>query len=67
MDGNFDGKEEMIATLQQVKWEPNPSINLSNSNISNVSASIKLVKFIDINNDGIPDILVPLIGRIVLD
>jgi len=56
MDGNFDGKEEMIATLQQVKWEPNPSINLTNSNISNVSASIKLVKFIDINNDGIPDI-----------
>ncbi len=56
MDGNFDGKEEMIATLQQVKWEPNPSINLTNSNVSEVSASIKLVKFIDINNDGIPDI-----------
>ena len=56
MDGNFDGKEEMIATLQQVKWEPNPSINLTNSNISQVSANIKLVKFIDINNDGIPDI-----------
>ena len=56
MDGNFDGKEEMIATLHQVKWEPNPSINLSNSNISQVSSSIKLVKFIDINNDGIPDI-----------
>jgi fibronectin type 3 domain-containing protein len=56
MDGNFDGKEETIATLQQVKWEPNPSINLSNTNISQVSSSIKLVKFIDINNDGIPDI-----------
>jgi hypothetical protein len=28
MDGNFDGKEEMIVTLQQVKWEPNPLINL---------------------------------------
>jgi fibronectin type 3 domain-containing protein len=56
MDGNFDGKEEMIATLHQVKWEPNPSINLSNTNISQVSSSIKLVKFIDINNDGIPDI-----------
>jgi hypothetical protein len=56
MDGNFDGKEEMVATLQQVKWEPNPSINLSNTNISQVSANLKLVKFIDINNDGIPDI-----------
>jgi hypothetical protein len=56
MDGNFDGKEEMVATLQQVKWEPNASINLTNSNISEVSASIKLVRFIDINNDGIPDI-----------
>jgi hypothetical protein len=56
MDGNFDGKEEMIATLQQVKWEPNSSINLTNTNINQVSSSIKLVKFMDINNDGIPDI-----------
>lgn len=56
MDGNFDGKEEMVATLQQVKWEPNSSINLINSNINEVSASIKLVKFMDINNDGTPDI-----------
>lgn len=56
MDGNFDGKEEMITTLQQVKWEPNASINLTNTNIVEVSASIKLVKFMDINNDGIPDI-----------
>lgn len=56
MDGNFDGKEEMIATMQQVKWEPNASINLTNSNINEVSASIKLVKFMDVNNDGIPDI-----------
>jgi hypothetical protein len=56
MDGNFDGKEEMIATMQQVKWEPNASINLTNSNIVDVSASIKLVKFMDINNDGMPDI-----------
>lgn len=56
MDGNFDGKEEVIATLQQVKWEPSPSISLTNSSISNTSASIKIVKFIDVNNDGIPDI-----------
>lgn len=56
MDGNFDGKEEMIASLQQVKWEPNPTISLSNTNINETSGSIKLVKFIDINNDGIPDI-----------
>ncbi len=56
MDGNFDGKEEMITTLQQVKWEPNASINLTNTNIVEISASIKLVKFMDINNDGVPDI-----------
>ena len=56
MDGNFDGKEEMVATLHQLKWEPNASINLTNQNLNDVSASVRLVKFIDINNDGIPDI-----------
>jgi hypothetical protein len=56
MDGNFDGKEELIATLQQVKWEPNPLINFTNTNIENTSSNIKIVKFIDVNNDGIPDI-----------
>jgi fibronectin type 3 domain-containing protein len=56
MDGNFDGKEEMIATIQQVKWEPNPTITFSNTSIQNASSSIKIVKFFDVNNDGIPDI-----------
>lgn len=56
MDGNFDGKEEMIATIQQVKWEPNSSITFSNTSIQNASSSIKIVKFFDVNNDGIPDI-----------
>ncbi|MEI8142414.1 MAG: FG-GAP-like repeat-containing protein [Chitinophagia bacterium] len=56
MDGNFDGKEEMIVTLQQVKWEPNPLISFSNTSIENTSSGIKIVKFIDVNNDGIPDI-----------
>jgi fibronectin type 3 domain-containing protein len=56
MDGNFDGKEEMIVTLQQVKWEPSRLVSFSNTSIENTSSSIKIVKFIDINNDGIPDI-----------
>ena len=56
MDGNFDGKEEMIVTLQQVKWEPSPLITFTNTSIENTSSGIKIVKFIDINNDGIPDI-----------
>jgi hypothetical protein len=56
MDGNFDGKEEMVATIQQVKWEPNPSITFSNTSVQNTSSSIKIVKFFDVNNDGIPDI-----------
>ncbi len=57
MDGNFDGKEEVIATLQQVKWEPNPLLNFgNNASISQINSNIRIVKFIDINNDGIPDI-----------
>lgn len=57
MDGNFDGKEELIVTLQQVKWEPNPTLNYgNNTSIYQTSSSIRPVKFVDINNDGIPDI-----------
>jgi len=57
MDGNFDGKEELIVTLQQVKWEPNPTLNYGNyTSIYQTSSSLRPVKFVDINNDGIPDI-----------
>ena len=57
MDGNFDGKEELIVTLQQVKWEPNPTLNYgNNTSIYQTSSSLRPVKFVDINNDGIPDI-----------
>jgi hypothetical protein len=57
MDANFDGNEEVVATLHQVKWEPNPSMTLgNNSSISQINSNIKIVKFVDINNDGIPDI-----------
>ena len=57
MDGNFDGKEELIVTLQQVKWEPNATLNYgNNTSIYQTSSSIRPVKFVDINNDGIPDI-----------
>mgnify|MGYP000208024265 CR=1 FL=1 len=56
MDGNFDGKEELIASMHQVKWEPNASINFTNTSLQNVNSALKLVKFVDVNNDGIPDI-----------
>ena len=57
MDGNFDGKQELVATLNQVKWEPNANLNFNNSTgINNVNSSVRPVKFVDINNDGIPDI-----------
>ena len=56
MDGNFDGKQELVATLHQVKWEPNATLNFTNTNISNVNSSVRPIRFIDINNDGIPDI-----------
>ncbi len=57
MDGNFDGKEELVASLSQVKWEPNASLNYgNNTSIQNTNSSVRLVKFVDINNDGIPDI-----------
>jgi hypothetical protein len=57
MDGNFDGKEEVVATLWQVKWEPGPNINFDNvGRVYSVNSGLKPVKFIDVNNDGIPDI-----------
>ena len=43
MDGNFDGKDELVATLNQVKWEPNSTLNFGNNNsITNVSQFLKL-------------------------
>ncbi len=57
MDGNFDGKDELVATLNQVKWEPNSTLNFGNNNsITNVNSNVLPIKFIDINKDGIPDI-----------
>jgi len=57
MDGNFDGKQELVATLNQVKWEPNATLNSSNTSmINNVNSSVRPIKFVDINSDGIPDI-----------
>ena len=56
MDGNFDGKDELIVSLNQVKWEPNPTMNVQNYSLQNISANFRIVKFVDINNDGIPDI-----------
>ena len=57
MDANFDGKQELVATLNQVKWEPNATLNSSNNSmINNVNSSVRPIKFVDINSDGIPDI-----------
>jgi hypothetical protein len=57
MDANFDGKQELVATLNQVKWEPNATLNSSNNSmINNVNSSLRPIKFVDINSDGIPDI-----------
>ncbi len=58
MDGNFDGKEELVVSLNQVKWEPNPTLNFGNNwnPIQQINSSIRIIKTVDINNDGIPDI-----------
>ncbi|MFN5813810.1 MAG: FG-GAP-like repeat-containing protein, partial [Bacteroidota bacterium] len=57
MDGNFDGKDELVATMWQVKWEPGPNINLENvDRVYSVNSGLKPVKFVDVNNDGVPDI-----------
>ena len=58
MDGNFDGKEELVVSLNQVKWEPNSTMNFGNNwnPIQQINSSIRIVKVVDINNDGIPDI-----------
>jgi|GEM_PF-1003372 len=56
IDGNFDGKQEHIVSIQQLKWVP--KFMLTNSNCrSCIESAIKIVKFIDINKDGIKDVV----------
>jgi hypothetical protein len=55
IDGNFDGKQEYVVSPMQLKWA---SMYTPTNNVSyhQVNATLKLVKFIDINNDGLKDI-----------
>jgi hypothetical protein len=54
IDGNFDGKQEYVVSPMQIKW----SSQFANegTNYQNVNATLKLIKFIDVNNDGIKDV-----------
>ncbi len=55
IDGNFDGKQEYVVSPMQLKWA---SMYVQTNNISyhEVNTTLKLVKFIDVNNDGIKDV-----------
>ena len=55
IDGNFDGKQEYVVSPMQLKWA---SAYDQTNNISyhEANTTLKLVKFIDVNNDGIKDV-----------
>jgi len=55
IDGNFDGKQEYVVSPMQLKWS---SAYDQTNNISyhQANSTLKLVKFIDVNNDGIKDV-----------
>ena len=55
IDGNFDGKQEYVVSPMQLKWS---SAYDQTNNISyhEANTTLKLVKFIDVNNDGIKDV-----------
>jgi hypothetical protein len=55
IDGNFDGVQEYVVSPMQLKWS---SAYDQTNNISyhQANATLKLVKFIDVNDDGIKDV-----------
>jgi len=56
IDGNFDGTQEHIVSISQLKWVP--KFNSPSSNCSEcINSGMRIVKFIDINNDGLKDIV----------
>ena len=54
IDGNFDGKQEYVVSPMQIKWAS--QFSNEGTNYQNVNATLKLIKFIDVNNDGIKDV-----------
>ncbi|MEY3920920.1 MAG: hypothetical protein RL634_681, partial [Bacteroidota bacterium] len=56
IDGNFDGTQEHIISISQLKWVP--KFNSPNGNCYQcINNGIRIVKFIDINKDGLKDIV----------
>jgi hypothetical protein len=55
IDGNFDGKQEYVVSPMQIKWA-SQYIQTNNTSYHEVNNTLKLVKFIDVNNDGIKDV-----------
>ncbi|MFN5054920.1 MAG: FG-GAP-like repeat-containing protein [Bacteroidota bacterium] len=56
IDGNFDGKQEHIVTIRQLKWVPKFKINNSNCR-GCIESAMKIVKFVDLNKDGLKDLI----------
>jgi hypothetical protein len=54
IDGNFDGKQEYVVSPMQIKWA-SQFLN-EGTNYQQINATLKLIKFIDVNNDGIKDV-----------
>ena len=54
IDGNFDGKQEYVVSPMQIKWAS--QFENEGTNYQNINATLKLIKFIDVNNDGIKDV-----------
>jgi hypothetical protein len=56
IDGNFDGTQEHIVSISQLKWVP--KFNSPSSNCSEcINSGMRIVKFIDVNRDGVKDIV----------
>jgi hypothetical protein len=54
IDGNFDGKQEYVVSPMQIKWAS--QFSNEGTNYQNINATLKLIKFIDVNNDGLKDV-----------
>ena len=54
IDGNFDGTQEYVVSPMQIKWAS--QFATEGASYQNINATLKLIKFIDVNNDGIKDV-----------
>lgn len=55
IDGNFDGKQEYVVSPMQIKWA-SAYTQTNNTTYHEVNNTLKLIEFVDVNNDGVKDV-----------